>query len=190
MGSPQRKIIIGTLLGDACLERNGKHVRLKIEHSAKQRIYIEWKYNHLRYLGGKITFRKRFDNRTSKYYESYTFRSHSRPELEEFFELFYLGNIKQVPSQLPKIITPLTLAIWIMDDGYKRNDCNAIRLNTQSYSLEEHVIIQTALLSLGIQSQIQKHKDTFVTYIPSRSMDYLGNLVSNLLINEMRYKIA
>jgi len=38
----QREIIIGTLLGDASLEKNGKYSRLRIAHYGKQKEYVFW----------------------------------------------------------------------------------------------------------------------------------------------------
>ena len=190
VGSRQGEIIIGTLLGDGFLERNGKYVRLIIDHSAKQRSYVEWKYAQLKSLGGQIAYKKQFDTRTNQFYHHYVFRSQTSPMLEGYYSLFYQGRRKCVPSNLPRIITPLILATWFMDDGYRRNDCNAARLNTQSYTAIEHEIIQQALLAFGIQSKIHKQSKYLVTYIPSRSMYRLRQVLKGLIIPQMEYKIV
>jgi len=46
----QKEVLIGTLLGDGCLLVNvyGKNYRLYIEHSVKQKNYLEWKYEIFR----------------------------------------------------------------------------------------------------------------------------------------------
>jgi len=41
----QNDILIGKILGDGCLERNGINVRLKIEQGDKQREYVNWLYD-------------------------------------------------------------------------------------------------------------------------------------------------
>ena len=44
----QKQIIIGKLLGDGHLETaNGKTYRLKIEHSWRQKEYVDWLYREL-----------------------------------------------------------------------------------------------------------------------------------------------
>ena len=45
----QRAIIVGKLLGDGHLETsdNGRTYRLKIEHSLKQKAYVDWLYDQL-----------------------------------------------------------------------------------------------------------------------------------------------
>ena len=190
VGSQQGNIIIGTLLGDGFLERNGKYVRLVIDHGIKQKFYLEWKRHKLKYLAGKVIKKLRFDSRTGKFYGHCIFRSHSLPNLEDYYVLFYKGRKKIIPQNLPKIINPQILAVWIMDDGYRRNDCNAMRLNTQGYSVIEQAIIQKALKTLGLESRIHKQRKKFVIYIPSDSMNRLRQLVSKLIIPTMKYKIV
>ena len=190
VGSQQGNIIIGTLLGDGFLERNGKYVRLIIDHSLKQQPYLEWKAKHLKDLGGRVIQKRRFDLRTIKFYDHCIFRSNSLPSLEEYFTLFYKGRKKIIPPSLSKIINPQILAVWLMDDGYRRNDCNAMRLNTQSYTIKEQAIIQKALKTLGLKSRIHKQRTKFVIYIPSGSMNQLRQLVSKLIIPTMKYKIV
>ncbi len=190
VGSRQGEIIIGTLLGDGFLERNGKYVRLIIDHSTKQYPYLQWKYEKLKDFGGTVVYKKQFYARTGQYYHHCILRTHTSPILEQYYKLFYKGRRKCIPPRLPKIITPQILAIWFMDDGYRRNDCNAARLNTQGYSIEEHSIIRDALSALGIKSQIHKQKQYFVTYIPSNSMHQPRQHIQNLMIPEMGYKIV
>lgn len=191
VGSQQHNIIVGTLLGDGFLERNGHHVRLVIGHSVRQKVYLDWKTRHLLSLKPRISNIKRFDLRTDKIYEFSIMRTRSLPELEQYARLFYgSGRSRHIPKELPQLLNPQMLAVWIMDDGYKRNDCNALRLNTQSYSFVEQKIVQQALAKLSIVSNIQKHKKYFVVYIPSRSMNRLRKLVQPFLIPSMVYKLA
>ena len=190
VGSQQRNIICGTLLGDGFLERNGKFVRLIIDHSNKQKEYVQWKAHKLFPLVSKISVKPRFDERTKRVYTHCVLRTHTSELLEEFVSLFYRENRKYIPMELPHIINPQMLAVWIMDDGYHRNDCNALRLNTQSYTVHEQKIVQDALQQLALDATIQKHKSQFVVYIPSRAMTRLRTLVRPFIIPRMAYKIA
>ena len=190
VGSRQGDIIIGTLLSDGFLERNGTNVRLIMDHSLKQKSYVKWKTRQLISLNGQVLDKRRFDSRTQKSYYHSLFRSHTSPFLEKYYKLFYQNGRKTIPLKLPKIITPLILAVWLMDDGYRRNDCNALRLNTQSYTAEEHSVIQQALLIMGIESKIHKQSKYLVTYIPSRSMNQLRRTVREFIIPDMEYKIV
>lgn len=191
VGSQQYNIIVGTLLGDGCLERNGRRVRLVVGHSVRQKMYLDWKAECLLSLQPSISDLNRFDRRTGKTYEFYLMRTRSLPDLEQYVRMFYgSGRRKHVPEELPQVLNPQMLAVWIMDDGYRRNDCNALRLNTQGYTFTEQQIIQRALATLLITSNIQKHKHQFVVYIPSGSMSRLRTLVQPFLIPSMAYKLA
>lgn len=75
----QKEILIGMLLGDGCLEKNGRNVRLRIDHGTKQKDYLDWKYEELQNLAtakprlviGKI------DIRTKKRYQRWHFSTFS-----------------------------------------------------------------------------------------------------------------
>lgn len=190
VGSQQQNIIIGTLLGDGFLERNGIHCRLVCDHSLEQEEYVRWKKDKLISFVSSITIKKRFDPRTDRTYKHCILRTNVSPSLEEYYNLFYRQKKKRIPFILPKIINSQILAVWIMDDGYKRNDCNALRLNTQSYPLIEQKIIRNSLSRLTIDSTIQNHKSKFVIYIPSRSMTKLRDLIRAFIIPSIEYKIA
>ncbi len=190
VGSRQENIIVGTLLGDGLLERNGKFVRLVVDHSASQEAYVRWKAEGLVSLHPSIILRERIDPRNQRTYTHCILRTRTDPTLEEFVPLFYQGKRKCVPKKLPGMLNPQMLAVWIMDDGYRRSDCNALRLNTQGYTFAEQKIVQRTLAKLSITSNIQRHKTHFVVYIPSRSMSRLRAVVQPHLISSMVYKLA
>ncbi len=130
MGSQQFDIICGTLLGDGFLERNGRYARLVIDHFTKQKDYVIWLASMLASLRPVLKEQVRLDSRNGKTYLHIVLRSHTNPILDQYLDLFYENGKKNIPTCLPIILSPLMLAIWIMDDGYKRNDCNAMRINT------------------------------------------------------------
>jgi len=191
VGSQLREIVIGSLLGDSFLEQNGKYRRFVCAHGIKQRDYIEWKYSMLQQVVQcKLSYKTRYDPRTTKHYPYFLLRSSSNSIWDEFYELFYINRQRVIPPKLPEIISPLSLAVWIMDDGYRRNDCNALRINTQAYTFEEHLLIASSLRRLGIKSTIHRQSSYLVTYIPSHSMDILRSTVRPYIIPSMEYKIA
>ena len=190
VGSQQQNIIIGTLLGDGCLERNGTNVRLVIDHSAKQEAYVRWKAEWLSELAPSVVLKERLDVRTERTYRHCVLRTRTSPLLERYVSLFYRGKRKCVPRTLPSMMNPQVLATWIMDDGYRRNDCNALRLNTQGYEFAEQRIVQRALAKLSLETTIQKHLSHFVVYVPSHAMDRLRALARPHLIPSMAYKLA
>lgn len=191
VGSQLRDFVIGTLLGDGFIEQNGKYKRFVCGHSAKQEEYIIWKYDLLsEFIQCRLKYLTWKDKRNDHVYSSILLRSITSPIWEEFYDLFYKDGRRRIPESLPDIISPQILAIWMMDDGYRRNDCNAMRLNTQSYTFDEHKIIKESLEKLNIQSTVHKQANHFVTYIPSNSMEVLRSKVRPYIIPSMEYKLT
>jgi hypothetical protein len=77
-----------------------------------------------------------------------------------------------------------------MDDECYRSDCNAMRLNTQSYNYQGYQVIKRSLKKLGIHSTIHYQASYLVTYIPSLSMDVLCSKVQPYILLSMEYKLA
>jgi LAGLIDADG DNA endonuclease family protein len=191
VGSQLREIVIGTLLGDGYFEQNGRYKRLVCGHSLKQHEYITWKFNLLNQLTQcRLNYKTWQDPRNKRVYCSVQLRSITSPIWNEFYDIFYKNGRRIIPHNLPDIISAQILAIWIMDDGYRRNDCNAMRLNTQAYSYNEHQLIKRSLEKLGIKSTIHRQASYFVTYIPSSSMDVLRSKVRPYIVPSMEYKLA
>lgn len=74
--------------------------------------------------------------RTGKTYKSIYFMTLAFPCLNEFYDLFFKDKVKIIPENLDKLLTPVGLAYWIMDDGgitvYKQTV-----LHTRAFSKEE-----------------------------------------------------
>jgi len=190
VGSRQEDIICGMLLGDGFLERNGRYLRLVADHGSSQTNYVRWLADQLVVFKPSLLFKRRLDSRTQKTYGHCILRTRTSPKLEKFFDLFYERGRKRIPPLLKELISPMILAVWIMDDGYKRNDCHALRLNTQGYTWEEQEIIKLALNQMGIKANIHKQKKYHLVYIPSCSMDKLIGIIKPFVVPSMEYKLG
>jgi len=192
--SKQKEVLIGTLLGDGTLELNGRYPRLRVDHGMKQKAYVEWKYKIFHGLTtGKIKhFSQKLDRRTKKRYRHCKFDTISIYPLNKFYRMFYGKGRKQVPKNIGKILKkPLSLAVWYMDDGYKRNDCNAIRINTDSFSFKDQELLSKCLkINFGINTKLHRKGKFWNIYIPSQEAKKFCNIVKPYIIPEMEYKIS
>ena len=118
MNQSQRSILVGLLLGDGHLETvtRDRTYRLKVEHSLKQKEYVDWLYEQWKdfikskpYLKEKTLVRKKFS--------CCGFTTHSSAEFRFYAQQFYAGRKKVIPKLFAKLIDPMALAIWFMDDG-------------------------------------------------------------------------
>jgi recombination protein RecA len=106
----QWQVLLGGLMGDGALSpsrsRNG--ARFRWGHGAKQAAYGDWKASMFTNVGVCRT-----TNRTGAVHHDV------RPltELAELREAVYIGGKKVLSDDYLKRLTPLSLAVWYMDDG-------------------------------------------------------------------------
>lgn len=190
----QQSLILGTLLGDGCLEKQNINSRLKIDHYSISKDYVFWKYKILENLAAdKPRIIRQLDKRSGKICERWAFATRSEPLLNPYFDLFYKTGKKILNSKFVKLFKhPLSLAVWLMDDGYKRNDCNAIRFSTDSFALDENLILQECLkMNFGIDSKIHKKGNVWNIYIPTREMNKIREIILPYIseVKSMMYKL-
>ena len=190
----QKEVLIGILLGDGTLELNERFPRLRIDHGLKQKSYVAWKYRVFHNLvPGKIKyFSQKPDYRTKKRYSHCKFDTISTPLLNEFYRMFYVNRKKRVPRNIVEIlIKPVSLAVWFMDDGYKRNDCNALRINTDCFNFEEQKLLQQCLKrNFGVKTKLHRKGKFWNIYVPNSEVKNFCKIIKSYIIPEMRYKIS
>lgn len=202
--SPRQKAIIwGNILGDGHLQLspNQKTTRLRFDHSAKQKDYVDWQFKQLDWLCEHVSPPKIVPEREYLKCRAYT---HYREELTPFHQLTYKPAIiptrrfvKIIPENISDHLKdPEALMIWYLDDGTLRLDGGACRLATQSFTFQEHEILQDCLKqNFNVTSVIEKwSKNKSGLYVPSRgghSARFL-NLFSKTVVEEipsMSYKV-
>lgn len=194
----QKLVIIGSLLGDGTMRigKKAKNANLKIEHGLKQKEYVEWKYSILKpfvFTEPKISYRYREDGK--KYPKSWWFRTIRHPILTRIYNQFYLGEgyrngRKIVPSEIKDNLTPLTLAVWIMDDGsYSRGK---IDISTYSFLLPEIRFLQECLRDkFRIKGLFYRDRDKgYRIYFNKQETDKLIRVINTHIIPSMEYKIG
>ena len=105
------------------------------------------------------------------------------------YDLWYDNKIKHVPKCIDQYMTPLALAIWIMEDGVKIG--KSLNLCTNSFSYKDCLLlIKTLNNNFNIKASIQSagKKDQYLIYIWKESMTNLIIIVSPYIIPEMKYK--
>ena len=176
----QHELIIGCLLGDGAM-RCKTNALLEINHSVHQRSYVDWKFGHLADLvstppkvrngnGGRLAYR---------------FLTRSLPELTPYYRLFYGSGVKRVPDIK---LTPLTLAVWFMDDGGRSR--NAVYLNTQRFDAEsQQQLLEHLQEQWGIAATLNRDKSYYRIRVSVEGTNRLASLIEPYLLPELRYKL-
>lgn len=190
----QEQILMGSLLGDACMEKNGSHYRVKFDHSIAQEGYLYWKYEKLANYATSILSGNSYDSRTDKYYKHVRFNTKSHEIFDKYYRMFYGKGRKCVPLNIKNLLTSKTaLAVWYLDDGAKRTDCNALRIHTNCYPVaEQEVLLEMLEVNFGIVAKLHKvHHEEYVIYIPSDNAKKFCKLIQDVIteIPDMRYKL-
>ena len=169
----------GTLLGDGCLLWTTRGYCLRIHHGIRQKNYVDWKYQIMKSL---VNTPPKFDG------NGYYFRTVSNPIFIEYRKMFYEGKQKKVPENIRNLLTPLGLAVWVMDDGSRDRGC--VRISTHGFTYSDQAKLQKALKSkFGIKCSVQKAKDKFWLWIKSESIPKLVKLVLPYFISNLLYKL-
>ena len=189
----EKEIILGTILGDAYIGMLKTNARLEIGHSEKQKDYVFWKHKELsRFVSAKPHRVEIFDPRYKKTYTRWSFNTRVNNIFTQFHNFFYKNKKKIIPKEIiNELKSPLSLAVWFMDDGGRRNDCYGLFLNTLSFTKEEQEILRNCLkVNFSLNSRIHWVKDGYRLYIPSKDAKHFCELVYPFLIPSMYYKLS
>ena len=192
ISSREQAILIGTLLGDAHIAMLKTGGRLEIGHSEKQKEYLFWKYKELRrFTGAKPHCVRVFDQRYGKVYTRWKFSSKVHGIFTALHHIFYSNGKKVVSEKVCQLIeSPLTLAVWFMDDGGRRNDSYGLFINALSFKKSENEILRKCLKrNFSLDSRIHWVQDGYRLYIPSKNAKHFCELIYSYIIPSMRYKL-
>ena len=98
-------------MGDGALSptRSGNGARFRWGHGAKQAAYGDWKAS----LFANLTVSRSTNAKGAVFHDVQPL-----PELAELREAVYVGGKKVLSEDYLKQLTPLSLAVWYMDDGW------------------------------------------------------------------------
>jgi len=157
----QHHLIIGLILGDGSMRFPGRshHANLTVEHGEEQKEYVWWKYERLKewVLTPPSRVSRIYHKDRTRTIVSWRFSTITHPVLSSYHELFYRSGIKTIPENINDLIVhPLTLAVWLMDDGNRNKD--VLFLSTQNFALQEQERLRRCLWErFGIDSTLNFH---------------------------------
>lgn len=188
----QRDILVGLMLGDGSLEFNGyRGARLQIKQSEERKEYVFWLYSQFKDFV-RTPPKQRAD--TKQWY----FGTRFFTDLEEFRQLFYEHRTRRLPENISDLFqSPLTLAVWCMDDGrldYRVKSHYAYHISTDSFTESEVKRLQTLLEErFGIVAKtylsLCRGKKYPKLYIGKEGRDTLARTIAPYILECFRYKL-
>lgn len=191
------EVLYGTLLGDSCIPKRTSNTiqthYLTCTHAANQYELLSLK---AKLFGSKENI-KEIVNKDKQ--NHYTFNTKSLPCYKDIRQNWLAtSGRKGLPLDLEEIISPLSLAFWVMDDGSlfisKTNTDKRYRLHTEGFQYSDIERLSNLLKNkFRINNIISKreHKTTYYTIDINYkdSISKLSLLISPYVIPELNYKL-
>lgn len=115
-----REIILGSILGDGSLKihKPYRNARFSFRHSVGQEPYFNWKKSQLKEISSqKCCWLQRADLKSYSRQPKLRYQSLASESLSEFYNLTHRRGKLIIRRKWLNMLTPLSLAIWWMDDG-------------------------------------------------------------------------
>lgn len=188
-------IIFGSLLGDAHAEKRLRGLGTRISFfqegvHVEYLLYLHKLLSELGYCNSKVPIVTNRLGTKGKIRKIIRFSTWTYTSFNWIHDLWYKDKIKCVPECIGQYLTPLALAIWIMDDEAKVG--KGLKFSTNSFTYNECLIlIKVLYVNFKIKASIQSagSNNQYIIYIWKESMNDLRNIVSPYIIPEMKYKI-
>lgn len=188
-------IIFGSLLGDGHAEKRLKGVGTRISFF-QEAVHVEYiLYLHkilsdLGYCNSKVPVISSRLGTKGKIRKIVRFSTWTYTSFNWIHNIWYDNNIKRIPKCIDQYLTPLALAIWIMDDGAKVG--KSLKFSTNSFTYSECLLLVKVLNdNFNIKASVQSagSKDQYIIYVWKESMNNLRNIVSPYIVPGMKYKL-
>lgn len=184
-------IIYGSLLGNGYGEKRNSNVKFYFYSENTHTEYLLYLHNiiaNLGYCNKEIPKIKNKLCKKGKIKKIIKFNTWSLNQLNWIFDSWYINKNKILPKNINKYLTPLSLAIWIMDSGKK---CKiGLKIITRNYNYQEHLILINLLKNkFNISAKIiLVGKNEYNILIEKRNINKLYEIVKGYIIPSMKYK--
>ncbi len=190
----QWEVVLGGLMGDAALSpsRSGHAGRFRWSHGAAQAEYADWKASLFANIG------------TSRSTDESGVVRHDMPPLVELAELrsaVHFGRFKVFSDDYLKALTPLSLAVWYMDDGTFAIRGKGLQERTRDGSGRSEICVQAMEPSTrhrlekylqdtwGIQPKLIQRAEKAVLQFPKDETAKLHALIAPYVHPSMQHKL-
>lgn len=200
----QKEILYGSLMGDAGRMSNSS---AKFKQCSEQKDYLLWKYKEFESVASKNSLKEssEYDSRYDKFRFYWAFYTHANTDVENILKEFYIDDVKIVTVDILENLTPLSIAVWYMDDGttdfgmrnvlkYEHNDLPSFKFCTQSFTKEECEMIVNWFknkynISSCVGEKMSKGGMKYMIIIDKESNSDFLSIIEPYIIPFFRYKI-
>ena len=127
-----------------------------------------------------------------KTYQFYNFWTTGAPDFITFRDMFYKDGVKIVPSNIADLIkSPLSLAVWVMEDGCLQKRNKGFYLCTDSFSYNDQILLKKAILdNFGLNVNIVKYASKYFRLrFGAKETKKVSDIIRPYVIESMKYKL-
>ena len=193
-------ILIGSLLGDGSMEKSTNGSRFVFYQAKVNGEYLLWLHQIISNLGyADKNIPKIYSRKGSllvgglddiRYY--FRFRTFTFSSFDWIFDAFYPNKTRKViPKFIELYLTPLALAVWMMDDGTSFKN-KGFKFSTNSFTLKEVKHLALILKTkYNLDTTIHKSglNNQYNIYVPKASFIILREIVKPYFHPTMLYKL-
>jgi hypothetical protein len=184
MNKTEFQVILGSMFGDGfVLKKDATHYQYFEKHCIKQVKYLRWKYDLLR----------RFHPRFYSYDDECRLETRSSVEFDFFRKKFYPKGVRHkiISYDMLKLLTPLGLAIWYMDDGCYTYRYKMVFLYSRTDNKRYQIIMKKYFENeLNIYPTISKNHDGFCIGFSGNERDKFLRLIEKYVHPIFDYKLG
>jgi ubiquinol-cytochrome c reductase cytochrome b subunit len=188
-------IIFGTLLGDGYAETHGNGTRIRFYQENSHQDYLLWLQaliNNHGYTSDIVPQLRTRLGKNGKIRHVIKFNTYTYSSFNWIQKCWYKDKIKRVPDTeiLDLYLSPLALAIWIMDDGAKVSA--GLKFCTNGFILSDVERLSLLLnnkYNLFTSIQSAGVPDQYIIYVPKKGIDTLKKIVGPYIHPSMKYKL-
>lgn len=180
----QRDVVIGSILGDGSIDGR----ILGMCHSIKQEEYLDYKRSFFQNEIGEKYYRK------YRGYKSVRCRTKAFGEIKILESVFYTEKHKKIiPVNIKDFLSPLSIAIWYLDDGSRKGK-NYGNIATCCFTYEENLLLSNAINEIiGIESKVVIDNQKYpMLILPAKNDTFLKfcRYIEKYVPDCMRYKLS
>lgn len=191
-------VLVGSLLGDCYGNRKSvEGTRFCYRQSIIHKEYLYWLYNffftrgYCSNLEPRKYIRRLKNGSIVKEQYGYEFNTFTFRSFNWLYDMFYRKGKKIIKPEIEIYLTPLALAIWIMDKGGWVKP--GVRISTYNFTLNETKFLASLLkklYNLDCTIQILKKGTEFAIYIKKDSVAKLIEIVLPYTHESMYHKLG
>ena len=162
-------------------------IGLFVKHKAADRSLVEWK----REVFSTFTtmqlheFEQQLNGRG---YPCVQFVTRTDPVFTVWRKRFYVDRRKIVPPDIEDFVTPMSVAVWLMDDGTA--DRADVSFQTHSFERTEVERLATLLQDMfGLKTSLMQNHGASIVYVHGSSLEALKALVAPYVLPQFAYKL-